>query len=208
MMEYAPYPDLATLGKYIQFGKDEKMVRTLFTHIILGLEYMHSKGIAHLDVKAENIVLGGDFNLKLIDFDFALKIGEGESVGKGTPNYRGPEVRAGETPNPQGADVYSAAIVLFVIKTGIIPYLEDRKIEGVNLQEALWDEPSKFWDTHKAMDPKNFKISSGFRAIFEGMTKKNPNDRMTFAQIKKDPWFTQPIYGPKELKFILGQYFE
>jgi len=110
---------------------------------------MHSKGIAHMDVKAENMVLGEDFNLKLIDFDFAMKTTDVDCLGKGTPSYRAPELMHGESPIPTACDVYSAAICLFVLKMGIIPYLEDKKIEGEDLLALLIEgNVAKFWEVH------------------------------------------------------------
>lgn len=115
-----------------------------------------------MDLKAENIVLGEDFNMKLIDFDFAMKLKDTESLGKGTPNYRAPELIKGEAPNPAACDVFSAAIVLFVLKMGIIPYLEDKKFDGVNLFEALLSNPEKFWRQHETMG-SGARNSSSFK---------------------------------------------
>jgi len=67
-----------------------------------------------MDIKPENLLIGEDCNLKIIDFDFSMKTEEGVCLGKGSKNFRAPEVKKGKSlKNPTAADVYSAAVVLF-----------------------------------------------------------------------------------------------
>lgn len=59
------------------------------------MEALGSKGIAHRDIKLENILLDHTLNLKLIDFGFAKKSNDGPLLSyKGTKTYMAPEVRA------------------------------------------------------------------------------------------------------------------
>ena len=48
-----------------------EMAGKVFAQIYQAVKYMHSKGIAHRDIKAENIVFDSDMNAKLIDFGLA-----------------------------------------------------------------------------------------------------------------------------------------
>jgi serine/threonine protein kinase len=73
VMEYAEGGDLI---KYIK-GTDKfpvESARTLFQHLIKGVEYCHNKGICHRDLKPENVLLDENFNLKVADFGFASVI--------------------------------------------------------------------------------------------------------------------------------------
>ncbi|RZJ37213.1 MAG: hypothetical protein EOO18_06165 [Chryseobacterium sp.] len=51
----------------------EMIIRTYFHQLIEGIEYIHSQGVAHLDLKLENIMLGDSFELKIIDLQFVAK---------------------------------------------------------------------------------------------------------------------------------------
>ena len=50
---------------------EEKYIRHYFKQLMDGLGYLHSSGLAHRDLKLENILLDDDFNLKIADFGFA-----------------------------------------------------------------------------------------------------------------------------------------
>ena len=47
------------------------MAGRVFGQIFSAIKYMHERGIAHRDIKAENVVFDSDMNAKLIDFGLA-----------------------------------------------------------------------------------------------------------------------------------------
>lgn len=83
--------------------------------LLSAIYYLHQEGYAHLDIKLDNILLDDYFNIRLSDFGSALRVDETNTTGlrRGTPKYMAPEVfnlKAGETFNPQKADIYSFGV--------------------------------------------------------------------------------------------------
>lgn len=64
-----------TLLDYVREKKflDEGQSRILFRQLISAIQYIHSKGVVHRDIKCENLLLDENWNIKLIDFGFARK---------------------------------------------------------------------------------------------------------------------------------------
>jgi len=120
--------------------------------MISALEYLHDKGIAHLDLKLENLMLGHHFQLKIIDFDLGWKDGDDLVTTKGTKYYRAPEIIKQECKDPKKADIYSAGIILFVLNCqGILPHAEKELYLGFDFCECLHKNPEKFWQHHAEM---------------------------------------------------------
>lgn len=72
VLEYCPAEDLFAYVKSGVTRLNFKLSYTLFLQVLFGLNYMHTScGVAHLDIKLENIVVDKKFNLKLIDFAFS-----------------------------------------------------------------------------------------------------------------------------------------
>lgn len=142
VMEYCSEGDLFSLIKKGHLkGEDRQNDRLcLFKQLVQGLNYLHANGIAHRDVKLENLLLTKDSKLKITDFGVSEVFtgihpgaresgGEcGQQMGKirlcnpgvcGSEPYIAPEVLAKEKKyDPRGLDVWGAGIVLIALMCG------------------------------------------------------------------------------------------
>ncbi len=103
-----------------------------------GLAAAHRQGVAHGDLKPENIVVRADGQIKILDFGLAELRRDGpppEAVAAvaGTPGYMAPEQLRGQ-PADARADVFAFGVVLFEMATGRHPFAGDR---GAMLEAAL-----------------------------------------------------------------------
>ena len=189
---------LSTQGKQVS----EKLARTYFRQLIEGIDYLHKNGVAHMDIKLENLLIGNDFNLKMIDFDMAHYVDDALIISHGTKNYRAPEVAKGRCNNPKAADIFSAAVVLFLLKTqGIFPTLETTTITRIKFSELLELNPSEFWVEHCKLQERNQEFFyDDFRDLFLSMINFDPNKRASIEAIKKSKWFNGSHYTSQELK--------
>ena len=96
----------------------EEEASDFIQQILLGLKHMHSKNIAHLDLKPENIMLKNENGhlLKLIDFGLSRKIKPGEEVREmlGTPEFVSPEVVNYE-PLSLTTDMWSIGVITYIL---------------------------------------------------------------------------------------------
>jgi len=205
LMEYAPYGDFHDLvaTKGVRF--DDKLLRTYFHQLIQGLEYLHSLGIAHMDIKMDNLLLGEDFELKISDFDLSYYEGDDSVSGSGTPYYRAPEMLEGECYDPQAADIYSAGVILFVLKSGgKLPHSEHAPYEGINLWKLMYEDNPQFWKTHSKIQNKPMSFyDEDFKSLFNQMTNFQACDRPTIKTIKKTTWYNGPVYSKEDLKNVM-----
>lgn len=77
-----------------QPGLEEDFVRKVFTQIVEGVAFMHSKSIVHRDLKLDNILINQLGEVKIIDFGFAVKCDPKEKLSThcGTPHYMDPDL--------------------------------------------------------------------------------------------------------------------
>ncbi len=125
---------LELLREGVQFDEDTAL------YIILqsarALQYMHSQGVLHRDVKPDNILLGKNQQVKLIDLGFATELnqteeGTGADTTVGTAAYMSPEQARGMSDLDVRSDIYSLGATLYQIVVGQLPF------EGEGSQEQL-----------------------------------------------------------------------
>jgi serine/threonine protein kinase len=106
---------------------EEEIVRFFTVQLLSGIEFIHSQGFAHLDLKLENILLDSFFNIKIADLGSSMEIAQTNgAVGRkrGTYAYMAPEVfsfEKGEEYNAFAADIYCLGVSLFVMLVGEFP---------------------------------------------------------------------------------------
>lgn len=109
----------------------EKDARTKFRQIVSAVQYMHANNIVHRDLKAENLLLDHDCNIKIADFGFSnhFKIGTKLDTFCGSPPYAAPELFQGKKYDGPEVDVWSLGVILYTLVSGSLPF------DGQNLKE-------------------------------------------------------------------------
>ncbi|XP_054554160.1 MAP/microtubule affinity-regulating kinase 4-like [Talpa occidentalis] len=122
VMEYVQGEDLqAFLDRRGRLG--EREARPLFRQILAALSYCHAKGIAHRDVRPENILLTREGKVKLVDFGLSVQaFNRALSRCCCRPEYRAPEVYLGQRYNGPKVDVWSLGVLLYRMLTGKLPF--------------------------------------------------------------------------------------
>ena len=126
-MEHVPGRTLRDLlNERGRLGPDEAL--DIMDGVLAGLAAAHDAGIAHRDVKPENVLLTDSMVVKVADFGLArLLAGVSETKSGmiiGTAAYLAPEQVAGQTADAR-TDVYAAGVMLFELLTGTQPHTGD-----------------------------------------------------------------------------------
>jgi len=211
-MEYVPYGDLFGLVSQKPFS--EKLARTTFKQILSAIKYLHSHGLAHLDLKLENILIDPKDGIKLIDFDACEQIQKENVFGslKGSLGYRAPEFLTGNVDNLVAGDIYSLGIVLFIMVVGTPPFNEVEKNGKYSFDkyyQVFRTDAKKFWKVHEKYRENDGlpKLTKGFKEAIEAMLKEDPNKRPTAYDLERMTWLQGEAYTKEELEIKLGKYF-
>jgi carbon catabolite-derepressing protein kinase len=208
LMELAPYGDFLGLLNPDRLPYDERLARTYFHQLVSGIEYLHQKGYAHMDLKLENILIGEHFQLKITDFNLTCKKEDLDLCTEGTVNYRAPEVIDGRCKDLFAADVYSAGVLLFCFKSHLYPYLEKPSKDEIDFFTMILNKDKEFWVQHpKSVDDPLF-FDKNFKELFVSMTEKNPSKRATLEEVKKTKWFRGPVYSQQELAAVMRRHIQ
>ena len=158
-------------------------LNTVFQWIVQmlrGLDFLHRRGILHLDLKPENVLVGdpeksGNPAVKLIDFGSAewkrrgiLHSGE----VSGTPPYTAPEILQGRPPTP-ASDLYSVGILLCRLFGGRFPFRSQDPVDI--LKEQVYGDPEEMENLHPGL-PEDFS------KILLRLTAKDPERRFPSAR--------------------------
>jgi serine/threonine protein kinase len=110
------------------------------------LDFAHSQGVVHRDVKPANLLLDERGTLYLADFGIAKALESATRFTRtgttiGTPEYMAPEQARGQADHR--ADLYAAGIILYQLLTGRVPFTGDSAVEILmqHIQDPLPLEP-------------------------------------------------------------------
>lgn len=186
VLEYAKDGDLfdrikarESLGKR---GMLEDQAKLIFEKIGGAVRGLHHLGVAHLDIKPENILFDGD-DIKICDFCASVyrKIEPNQQPATFSSIYTAPEVIKGEVYYPTKADVYSLGVTLFVMLTGIVPNnLPKGYFQAKGSREALL-AIRKSWQ---------LKLSDEVLDLIAKMMEKEPEKRPKMSKLLKHPFVT------------------
>ncbi|XP_043663823.1 serine/threonine-protein kinase SIK3-like isoform X2 [Vespula pensylvanica] len=121
--EYAPGGEI--FDHLVRNGRmPEPEARRIFRQIVLAVRYLHQQRVVHRDLKAENLLLDADNNIKLADFGFSNEYTPGVPLNTwcGSPPYAAPEIFEGKHYDGPRADVWSLGVVLYVLVCGALPF--------------------------------------------------------------------------------------
>ena len=162
-------------------GLSSSQFQLLGREIAEALEYCHAKGIAHRDVKTQNILLDMSGHSHLADFGLSLKTQKGQlhlSNG-GSFEYTAPEIFMKKLHDPMAADAWALGVVFAMMVTGSSPWkyqsLGDLKIKASQAQ-IQYKKP----------------VPDVIDDLIHRLIVLNPEERLTMKQVMDHPAFKYP----------------
>ncbi len=120
----------ATLARHLELGRRYTSIEAadFAVRMLKALKVLHRMGIVHRDIKPDNLHLGADGHLRLLDLGIAASRGLDEEVSSetgnpGTPSFMAPELFKGVAAS-ESSDLYAAGVTLYYLLTRKYPYGE------------------------------------------------------------------------------------
>ncbi|KAI5089470.1 serine/threonine-protein kinase SIK2 isoform 1, partial [Silurus meridionalis] len=172
---------LATHGRL-----SEAEARRKFWQILSAVEYCHERSIVHRDLKAENLLLDANMNIKIADFGFGNFFQPGQPLATwcGSPPYAAPEVFEGQKYEGPQLDIWSMGVVLYVLVCGALPF----------------DGPSLPVLRQRVLEGR-FRIpyfmTEDCEHLIRRMLVLDPAKRLALSQIRQHRWMVQEVPSTK-----------
>ncbi|XP_013100329.1 serine/threonine-protein kinase MARK2 isoform X9 [Stomoxys calcitrans] len=173
----------------------EKEARVKFRQIVSAVQYCHQKRIIHRDLKAENLLLDSELNIKIADFGFSNEFTPGSKLDTfcGSPPYAAPELFQGKKYDGPEVDVWSLGVILYTLVSGSLPF------DGSTLRELR----------ERVLRGKYripFYMSTDCENLLRKFLVLNPAKRASLETIMSDKWMNmgfeedelKPYIEPKQ----------
>ncbi|KAG5225195.1 CBL-interacting serine/threonine-protein kinase [Salix suchowensis] len=186
IMEYVRGGEL--FAKVAKGRLGEEAARKYFQQLISAIDYCHSRGVYHRDLKLENLLLDEDENLKISDFGLSA-LREQFLQDKllhtlcGTPAYVAPEVLRKKGYDGSKADIWSCGVILYVLLAGFLPFQDEnvmkmyRKIFKAEYEFHPW-------------------FSADARRLISRILVADPDRRITIPAMMRNHWFLKGFSRP------------
>ena len=187
VMELAPNGEL--FDQIVAVSRfQEGIARRYFQQLISALRYCHNKGVVHRDLKAENLLLSKENNLKICDFGLSRYAGE-ESFGDhpimftsiaGSLDYQAPEIVRNQKYFGKPADVWSCGVILSFMLSGWLPF-QDHAGDAAT-KRRIMARPKPEYVLHDDVSPLA-------RDLISRCLDPDPDSRITSEQIVSHEWY-------------------
>ncbi|XP_071116699.1 serine/threonine-protein kinase MARK1-like isoform X4 [Haliotis cracherodii] len=188
--EYASGGELLA---YIKMHKDyrlsEDKSRTFVRQMVSAIHYLHERGVAHRDLKMENIMLDEKKkNIKICDFGLSNTFAKDELMKThcGSPEYAAPELFNPKESYGPGIDIWSMGIIMYAMMVGKLPF-----------QTPYTDEYRRvklLQQIEKGLGAEHYKemahLSQDAQDILSKMIEPKPANRLPLMDIEIHPWLT------------------
>lgn len=160
--------------------------RDLIKILLKAVEYMHSRGVAHRDLKPQNLLLTSkedNAHIKLCDFGFSRRVHTPQSliIRCGTPTYVSPEILK-NVPHDQSTDMWSIGVILYVLLVGYPPFMEDSQTELFRkIRAGDYDFPEENWK----------HVSDEAKDLIRKLLIVDPLERLTAGGALRQPWIME-----------------
>lgn len=188
---------------------NENILRYMFKEMLKALNQCHKNGIAHRDIKLENVMVTSNYDFKLIDLGMCVPLAGKKKDGfnracKGTPAYMSPEHWHRVPYQGQDADLFAMGVSLFVMRMYKYPFDSSttRRTPGgekadPKYQMLMSANPQQFWDEFPDVNPPP---SEDFKDLIQVMLQENPKARLTMVDVMGHPWMLQQTSTQQEFK--------
>ena len=168
-------------------GFNDQICAKIFLSIIKRVQILHKKGIIHGDIKPENVLVGNDLDIKLIDFGFSEKVKNSNYIinnTEGSDTYCSPETRRGHIQGYNGikSDIFSLGVLLFVIRAAKFPF----NVSGYSdnrYRSIMNKDYEQYWN---GFSKDNF--SEEFKDLINHLICYEPSERLSIEEIMEHPW--------------------
>eukprot|EP01065_Artemidia_motanka_P024763 TRINITY_DN29669_c0_g1_i1.p1 TRINITY_DN29669_c0_g1~~TRINITY_DN29669_c0_g1_i1.p1 ORF type:complete len:1079 (+),score=359.38 TRINITY_DN29669_c0_g1_i1:128-3364(+) len=188
-----PLCDCSADGRLFGPRWTERKARKHFRQVADGLQYLHSVGVLHRDIKPDNIVFDDELEcVKLIDFGESLQLkADGDDSRRetvGTPMFQSPESIEGTQFSGKAADVWALGVTLYLLLVGNVPFGC-----GATTQPALWAAIAE----DQLSFPAGLGLSTAATNLLTRMLDKNPVTRITLPEVVDHSWVTESEVAPR-----------
>ncbi|XP_017774924.1 PREDICTED: muscle M-line assembly protein unc-89 isoform X2 [Nicrophorus vespilloides] len=177
----------------------EQTVAIIVSQVLDGIQYLHWRGLCHLDLQPDNVVMCGvrSVQVKLVDFGSAHRVTKlGNKVPVvGHPDYVAPEVLSDEPAFPQ-TDIWQVGVLTYVMLSGTLPF--KGADDNESRQNTLFVR-FRFEHLYKEVSQE------GVRFVML-LFKRHPNKRPTAEECQENRWLlpTDSMIKKRERAVFLG----
>ena len=176
----------------------ETVARPFFLKLLSAVEYLHTQGYLHRDIKLMNVLIDNHYDPKLADFGTAcVRPEDGHILGKiGTPSILPFEASSSVPYDGVKADIFALGVLLFTIVMGQPPFHHSKD----DLYRVFCTRNRLFWKRVTSTQTP----SDEFKALVNSLLAMNPQKRPSIADIKVHSWSQGPTAPPAEVQAELA----